>query len=432
MKRMKRWGCLLLTVCLLVSLAGCGGAASSAGGAAAPKDGYDITVWLFQDWTVGRAGEIWNEWAEEYKALHPEVRSITYVGKPDTEIVSSFIAGGALPDIFTIQFQNGKKMVENAKLLDIQPYYDAADDAWKEAQNASAMHDLMNNPAGTCWGVPLTANCHLLYRNLAVLEDCGIDPAVRPATLDELLDQFEQVKQHGYDVIPDLTASDWMTCAFVAGNPALEIGWEDGQTTITPEALLPGFTYLQKIGRYAAPYLFEDQAATDAFTGNKLAFGVEGPFWNPNLEAAAEENPAFRYDAIPVPSQVAGGPYSASFGNEWAGAVDSGDAGKNEALAGFLLYISDTPQMATFCKDMSRPVMNMKAMEQVAKDPEAPWLLGICNETIENCVNQAVPFREDYGWETGMADQLFGIWDGSVTDLEQAARDAVAGINELA
>lgn len=444
----KRLLSTLLAAAMTLAFAACDGNTTFAGGSsagsslagasaastdtAAPGGGYDLTMWVFQDWTVGRAGEIFNEWAEGYKKQNPNVKSITFVGKPDTEIVSGFLAGGGLPDMFAIQFLNGKKIVSNAKILNLQPYYDAASDDWKSAQNPGAMKDLMENPAGTCWGVPLTANCELLYRNLTVLEACGIDTTKRPATMDELLSQFETVKQKGYDVLPNLTANDWVTSSFICGNPDLKIGWEDGKTTITAEALLPGYEILKKVGTYSAPYIFLDQAATDAFVGNKLAFSIHGPFLNPNLEAAAEKNPEFKYDAIPMPSQVAGGPYSASFGNEWAGGVDSGDSGKNDAIAGFLMYITEAEQMKTFCKDMGRPVMNSKAMEEVASAPDAPWLLGVCNEIINNCVNQAVPFKCDMMWETGCADSMFGLWDGSLTDTKAAAEASIAAINENA
>ena len=103
------------------------------------------------------------------------------MGKPDTEIVSGFMAGGSLPDMFAIQFLNGKRIVESANILNLQPYYDAAPDAYKNALNADAMKDLSTNPEGTLWGLPFTANCQILYRNLTVLEECGIDTSVRPA-----------------------------------------------------------------------------------------------------------------------------------------------------------------------------------------------------------------------------------------------------------
>lgn len=436
---MKKFVSLLLALAFAFSLCACSGSpdgtssgAESGTSSEGNADGYELTMWLFQDWTVGTAAEIFNTWADEYIAQHPEVKSITFVGKPDTEIVSGFMAGGSLPDMFAIQFLNGKRIVESANILNLQPYYDAAPDAYKNALNADAMKDLSTNPEGTLWGLPFTANCQILYRNLTVLEECGIDTSVRPATMDELLEQFEIVKQHGYDVLPNLTANDWTTSAFVCGNPDLEVGWENGATTITAEALVPGYEILKQVGPYSAAYTFLDQAATDAFTQNRLAFTVHGPFLNPNLEAAAEDNSEFRYDAIPLPSQVEGGPYSASYGNEWLGVVESEDEGRNAAAAGFLMYITDTEQIKTFCQEMGRPVMNNAAMEEIASDPEAPWLLGVCNEIVNNCVNQAVPFRCDMMWETGCADSMFGLWDGSITDAKAAAEQSIQTINENA
>ncbi|EHL67492.1 hypothetical protein HMPREF1032_00408 [Subdoligranulum sp. 4_3_54A2FAA] len=441
MKKMKRILSLVLVLVMAAGLAACGGGGASGAGSSTPAEpagsqgsgeGYELTMWLFQDWTVGTAAEIFNTWADEYIAQHPEVKSITFVGKPDTEIVSGFMAGGSLPDMFAIQFLNGKRIVESANILNLQPYYDAAPEEYKNALNADAMKDLMTNPEGTCWGLPFTANCQLLYRNLTVLEACGVDTSKRPETLDELLEQFAAVQENGYDVLPNLMASDWVTSAFVCGNPDLKVGWENGETTITAEALEPGYELLKEVGQYSAAYTFLDQAATDAFTSDKLAFTVHGPFLNPNLEAAAQENSNFKYDAIPMPSQVAGGPYSASYGNEWLGVVDSGDQGRNDAAAGFLMYITDTEQMKTFCREMGRPVMNNDAMDEIANDPESPWLLSVCNEIVNNCVNQAVPFRCDMMWETGCADSMFGLWDGSLTDAKAAAEDSIAMINENA
>ncbi|MFQ9679008.1 MAG: hypothetical protein ACLRZH_01875 [Ruthenibacterium lactatiformans] len=63
-----------------------------------------------QDWTVGTAAEIFNTWADEYIAQHPEVKSITFVGKPDTEIVSGLwrrLSAGHVCH----QFLNGKRIV---------------------------------------------------------------------------------------------------------------------------------------------------------------------------------------------------------------------------------------------------------------------------------------------------------------------------------
>ena len=102
MKKMKRILSLVLVLVMAAGLAACGGGGTSGAGSSTPAEpagsqgsgeGYELTMWLFQDWTVGTAAEIFNTWADEYIAQHPEVKSITFVGKPDTEIVSGFMAG---------------------------------------------------------------------------------------------------------------------------------------------------------------------------------------------------------------------------------------------------------------------------------------------------------------------------------------------------
>jgi multiple sugar transport system substrate-binding protein len=74
--------------------------------------------------------------------------------------------------------------------------------------------------------------------------------------------------------------------------------------------------------------------------------------------------------------------------------------------------------------------MNTAAMNEVTQKPNAPWLLGVCNDIINNSVNQGVPFRTDFDWSVGCADSMYGVWDGSVTDFQGAAKQAIAYINE--
>ena len=195
---------------------------------------------------------------------------------------------------------------------------------------------------------------------------------------------------------------------------------------------MPGYEILKQVGPYSAAYTFLDQAATDAFTQKQLAFTVHGPFLNPNLEAAAEDNSEFRYDAIPLPSQVEGGPYSASYGNEWLGVVESEDEGRERRGGGN----PDVYHGHRADKDLlpgdGPPGHEQRGHGGDRSDPEAPWLLGVCNEIVNNCVNQAVPFRCDMMWETGCADSMFGLWDGSITDAKAAAEQSIQTINENA
>ncbi len=77
MKKMKRILSLVLVLVMAAGLAACGGGGTSGAGSSTPAEpagsqgsgeGYELTMWLFQDWTVGTAAEIFNTWADEYIA----------------------------------------------------------------------------------------------------------------------------------------------------------------------------------------------------------------------------------------------------------------------------------------------------------------------------------------------------------------------------
>ena len=71
MKKMKRILSLVLVLVMAAGLAACGGGGTSGAGSSTPAEpagsqgsgeGYELTMWLFQDWTVGTAAEIFNTW----------------------------------------------------------------------------------------------------------------------------------------------------------------------------------------------------------------------------------------------------------------------------------------------------------------------------------------------------------------------------------
>ena len=64
MKKMKRILSLVLVLVMVAGLAACGGGGTSGAGSSTPAEpagsqgsgeGYELTMWLFQDWTVGTA-----------------------------------------------------------------------------------------------------------------------------------------------------------------------------------------------------------------------------------------------------------------------------------------------------------------------------------------------------------------------------------------
>ena len=102
---------------------------------------------------------------------------------------------------------------------------------------------------------------------------------------------------------------------------------------------------------------------------------LHGPFTEPNLEAAAQENSNFKYDAIPIPSQVAGGPYSCYLQQlNGLGVVEQPETGDADA-ARFPDDITDTEQTIrdVLPRGICYDIANNDAMDpEIADGPESP------------------------------------------------------------
>ena len=258
-----------------------------------------------------------------------------------------------------------------------------------------------------------------------------MDTSKRPATMDEPLEQFAKVKENGYDVLPNLTANDWVTSAFVCGNPELKVGWENGATTHYRRGAEPGYEILKRWASIRPRTPSWTRPPPTPLTQDKLAFTIHGPFLNPKPEAAAAENSAFKSRRDPRAPAGGGRTLQPSYGNEWLGVVDSGDAGRKRRGCGFLMYITGTEQMKTFCREMGRPVMNNEAMDG-SRATRNPLDAGrVCNEIVNNCVNQAVPFRCDMMGRPAAPIRCSPCGTAALP-TKAAAEDSIAMINENA
>ena len=135
---MKKALCFIMTAALLAgSLVGCGGSggaystptqaaggSEAAGGgsggssggsaqAAAGKttaDGkYDLVFWVYSDAVLNDQGKLFDQWVKEYCEENENVNSITLIGKNDSDLLTSLMAGVGLPDMF---FASARDMVQ--------------------------------------------------------------------------------------------------------------------------------------------------------------------------------------------------------------------------------------------------------------------------------------------------------------------------------
>ncbi len=328
------------------------------------EDAYDLTFWVYSDWTAGKQAELLTKWADEFVAAHDNVASITMLGKNDNELLTGVMAGVGLPDCYSASFRDGLKYYESVNLLDLKPYYDAASADYRDGWIDEAIESVEIDSG--MWALPYMSYIPLVFRNLDVLEAAGVDTAKDLSwTWDDFLTQCEAVQAAGYDATHKWSG-DWYTAgAILAAETALTPGLENGKTTVTADQLLRTFQTVAAIAPYATSLSYSDDASVEAFKTNKLAFTIEGP-WNVEGYDASGVN----YDIMPVPALEEGGKNGGMKGWDAVYAVDSGDATRNELVAEWLMYITNYTNQKEWTSYVGRPVLR----EDVMSDPDTQTL----------------------------------------------------------
>jgi ABC-type glycerol-3-phosphate transport system substrate-binding protein len=93
------------------------------------------------------------------------------------------LAGGSLPDVFTVPFTDAKTLLENGQLKDVTAEMDAL--GYTEKFNPIIL-DAVTDADGNKFGFPRQAYAMGLHYNRALFEAAGLDPDSPPTTWDEV------------------------------------------------------------------------------------------------------------------------------------------------------------------------------------------------------------------------------------------------------
>jgi ABC-type glycerol-3-phosphate transport system substrate-binding protein len=100
------------------------------------------------------------------------------------------LAGGTLPDVFTVPFTDGRGLIERKQIADISglvgglPYASRFNATVAKAGRAED---------GKMWAVPIAAYGQALHYNRTLFKQAGLDPDKPPATWDEVRTDAKQI-----------------------------------------------------------------------------------------------------------------------------------------------------------------------------------------------------------------------------------------------
>jgi multiple sugar transport system substrate-binding protein len=397
--------------------------------AAAPAQNVTLEFWTFSDYATDVGGGLMNTFISEFEAAHPGVKvNMTGKGGDDlnTGIVSS-ATSNTIPDVYMGTTSQGALFTQVNALANVYDNWTAQPDAYRAQFNPNMIAELTPKDK-TMYGLPFTGYATFLYRNLTVLRKAGIDPAAPITDWGVWLDQMKKIKAAGLSAAPTFY-NDWWDFTNIYSGAATPDEWgidfANQKTKISVDKYTQTVTFLEEAKKYGVDLGDQDQATTDLFISNKLAFIATGPWMNPTF-LDAKKNSGLDYDYVLIPGATADNKGGVT-GTEFIGFAPNN---KNFNLAWqFATYICDEPQLERWGKALARYNSNTVAMSKVS-DP----LLSITIDAAKSSLLERPPhFTQAYpqNYYQELQDNLARITTGKYASISDGAKDLIAKLNEI-
>ena len=183
---------LLLAMLLVLSLAGCGGAAET-------ETGEDVvTLHFLHKWPQPEYNFYFEELVAAFEADNPgiKIEVEAYEDESIKDKLRILLGSNDQPDIFfSWSGEFAQKFIRSGTALDLTPYFEADTD-WSDTIMKAAVEPFSDE--GTIYGVPLRLNGKFFIYNKAIFDQVGAEV---PATYGEFLEVCQKIKDAGIDPI---------------------------------------------------------------------------------------------------------------------------------------------------------------------------------------------------------------------------------------
>lgn len=176
------------------------------------QDKTQITVVSLIPGTEQSAFDAFEAQVTQFEAAHPDIDVVSQEYEWTGPTFTAQLAGGTLPDVFTIPFTDGKSLIEQGQLADISAQVQGLPYAAKFNPNVLATGQ---DAAGNIFALPTAAYGIGLQYNRALFTQAGLDPDKPPTTWDEVRADAkaiaEKTGQAGYAQMSQSNTGGWQT-----------------------------------------------------------------------------------------------------------------------------------------------------------------------------------------------------------------------------
>jgi len=216
-----------------------------------------------------------------FEKAHPDV---TVEAQEYTWTATTFtadLAGGTLPDVFTIPFTDGRGLIAGGQLADISEYVAELPYADQFNPNVAQAGEAED---GSMWAIPIAAYGQGLHYNRTLFEQAGLDPDVPPTTWDEVREYAKKIAdatgQAGYAQMTSSNTGGWILTTLTDAFGGRTENADATEPTIDSPEVAEVLQYLHELrwddNSMGANFLYDWASINQDFAAGRIGMYVSG------------------------------------------------------------------------------------------------------------------------------------------------------------
>ncbi|QEO14186.1 extracellular solute-binding protein [Agromyces intestinalis] len=210
-------------------------AACSQGGDDASSGKTELRVATFPPGADAAAYEAFAEQEKQFEEANPDIDIVGVEYEWEGPTFAVQLAGGSLPDVFTVPFTDSKTLLENGQLMDVTD--EITELGYADSFNPIIIEEVTDSN-GHIFGFPRQAYAMGLHYNRDLFTEAGLDPDSPPTTWDEVRAAAKTIAEKtgkaGYAQMAMNNTGGWqLTAATAARGGRIQEANGDGTYTST-------------------------------------------------------------------------------------------------------------------------------------------------------------------------------------------------------
>ncbi|MRX43858.1 extracellular solute-binding protein [Agromyces kandeliae] len=176
----------------VTALAVAGALAGCTSGSGSEDGTLELRVATFPPGADQAAYDAFTEQEAQFEEANPDIDIVGVEYEWTAPTFAAQLAGGSLPDVFTVPFTDSKTLLENGQLADVTDEVEEL--GYADKFNPIILEEV-TDADGRVFGFPRQAYANGLHYNRALFEQAGLDPDSPPTTWDEVREAAKQISE---------------------------------------------------------------------------------------------------------------------------------------------------------------------------------------------------------------------------------------------